>query len=143
MKVIALRGDENRGKSETLNIVYQMMLLFGYQQVPGHFNDLGNLAQKDFIDILEKKGVKVGIVTLGDYDDDKKGPWSVSTYLDYLENHGCDKAICAFRHQKMPLTLAKINSYPNKEIIPKRIATSLAERRILNGEDAERIYRLI
>jgi len=41
MDIIALRGDENEGNSETLNIVYQLLLLFGYKQVPVHFRELG------------------------------------------------------------------------------------------------------
>jgi hypothetical protein len=141
MEIISLRGNSDVGKSETLNLVYQLMLLFGYTQAPSgprHFEVLHS-SQKDFIDILEKKGQKIGIVTMGDHP---KGNNSVSTFLSYLELQGCDKAICACNINK-PGTVQAIIAYPIHYIIDKTTTSAHNEQRIKNGEDAEKIYKLI
>lgn len=142
MDIIALRGNQNKGKSETLNTVYQLMLLFGYIQAPagpGHFRVLGNPVQKDFIDILEKKGKRIGIATMGDY---ARGNDSIANLLSYLDTQGCDKAICACSSD-VSGTLNAITAYPNHQVIDKVVTLVEAEQRIRNGEDAEKIYRLI
>ena len=55
MEVIALQGHSNSGKSETINIVYQLLLQNGYTQVRGQFiGPLGNPAMRDFLDVLQK-----------------------------------------------------------------------------------------
>lgn len=64
MEVIALRGAKGSGKTETLTTLYQLMLFMGYTQVAGCFQDLGN---RDFLDVLEKERIYIGIVTQGDY----------------------------------------------------------------------------
>ena len=142
MDIIALRGNSDVGKSETLNIVYQFMLLFGYIQAPPgprHFRILGNRIQKDFIDILEKKGRRIGIATMGDY---ARGPESVANLLSYLDGQHCDKAICAC-NITLPGTVNAVTAYLNHQILDKTVTAVAAEQRIRNGEDAERIYRLI
>lgn len=131
-----MRGQPNKGKSETINIVYQYMLLFGYIQVPGNFG-MGNPVQKDFIDILEKKNLKVGIFSMGDY---AIGPDSVANLLKRLLNAGCDKAICACTIK--PGTEKAVMAYPHI-FINKRLGTNSSNERIVNGEDAEDIYKLI
>jgi len=142
MEIIALRGNQNEGKSETLNTVYQLMLLFGYQQVPGHFRQLGNPTQKDFTDILEKKGRKVGIATMGDFDVNKKYPQdTVQELLKYLERNGCDKAICACNNG-LAIAVNFINGY-NHVYLSKTVTVVQSEHRIKNGEDAEKIYKLL
>lgn len=146
MKIIALQGKRNKGKSETLNIVYQFMLLFGYTQVPGHFRELGNPIQKDFTDILEKKGMRIGIATLGDYDDYKSDSDAlpgdiIQDLITHLQSHGCKKVICAC-NIKLAKAIAFIKSYQHHFV--KKTETSVkSEQRIRNGEDAEIIYKLV
>jgi hypothetical protein len=136
MDVIALLGDSSRGKTETLNIVYQLMLLFGYTQVPGQFGRLGNPVQKDFIDVLEKKGNRIGIVTMGDY-----APPSTDNLLDLLttlQNAGCKKAVCACRRGKIESSIKSFSPlFINKVLCPE------PQHRIINGEEAERLYKMI
>lgn len=138
MEVIALRGNSNTGKSETVNIVYQYLMLFGYAQVPGHFRGpLGNPVMRDFIDVVEKKGVLIGIVTQGDY---AIGPESVKTHLAALQAAGCVKAVCACTTK--PGTINAVKAYPHV-FVDKTIATSPAQERVVNAFDAEKIYKLI
>ncbi|GAA3972561.1 hypothetical protein GCM10022246_26080 [Pedobacter ginsengiterrae] len=142
-KIIALRGDSNRGKSKTLNIVYQYLLLFGYVQVPKYFGVLGNRDQYDFIDIVEKKGVKVGIATMGDYQNglQRKRKGSVESMIDHLVGAGCDVVVCAV-NLGLTRAISHISSYPH-EFVNKSVSLSDDEERIKNGEDAEKIYKLI
>ena len=47
MKLIALRGKENTGKSHVINITYQFLLSDGWVQVPGNYRELGNKIHND------------------------------------------------------------------------------------------------
>lgn len=142
MDVIVLVGGKNTGKSKTLNIVYQYMLLFGYVQVPGHFMEIGNRDFYDCRDILEKKGKKVGIATMGDFEDKQPGE-TVQDLLNYFDTNGCNIAICAC-NDMLQVALAFIRTY-NHQIIQKTVRRNRdgSDERIVNGEDAERVYRLI
>ena len=95
MKVIALSGAENTGKSHTINVVYNFLLRDGYIQLPGHFRVLGNPIFEDIIDIITKKKVLVGFVGMGDYQRGQGA--SLKSLLEELKNKGCHVAICACR----------------------------------------------
>lgn len=113
MKVIALKGPHNCGKTQTLTIAYFLLLKEGYKQANGNnFQYLdGN---GDFRDILEFDGKKIGIVTQGDWDNkiendyvndndselEKRTALSVKDHLVILERKGCDIAICAINSDK-------------------------------------------
>lgn len=144
MQVIALKGRRNCGKSHTLNIVYQLLLNDGYTQVAGHFKELGEQKQEDFLDILEKDGQRIGFATMGDYSEDNKEKVddSIKELLKTLENAGCEVAICACStHIKG--TLQEIEAYPNHIIINKKLTSIKSEYRIKNGEDARKFFALI
>jgi hypothetical protein len=138
MEVIALEGDPNIGKSETINIVYQLMLWHGYTQVHGHFKVLGNSTMRDFIDVLEKDGQKTGIVSQGDF---QRGPDSLKKHLLALQLAGCVKAVCACTTK--PGTLAAVRSYPMHHFVNKVSTPSLALQRIDNGKYASSLFVLI
>lgn len=142
-KIIALKGDSDRGKSKTLNLVYQYLLLFGYVQVPKNFDILGNSDQYDFIDIVERKGLKVGIATMGDYQNglQRRVKGSVESQIDLLVGAGCDIVVCAV-NSGLTRAISHISSYTH-EFVDKTVSVSDDEERIRNGEDAERIYKLI
>jgi len=142
-KIIALKGDSDRGKSKTLNIVYQYLLLFGYAQVPKNFDVLGNRDQYDFIDIVERKGIKVGIATMGDYENgvQRNKKYSVESLIDHLVGAGCDIVVCAV-NLGLTRAISHISSYPH-EFVDKTVSVSEDEERIRNAEDAEKIYKLI
>ncbi|MES2558391.1 MAG: hypothetical protein V4590_01525 [Bacteroidota bacterium] len=138
MEVIALTGDPHAGKSETLNIVYQLMLWHGYIQVPGHFKVLGNPVMRDFIDVLENGVQRVGIVSQGDY---QIGANSLKNHLLALQHAGCVKAVCACTNK--PGTLAVVNSYIPHHLVNKTLAATLALQRIENGKHASTLYSFI
>ncbi|MES2276809.1 MAG: hypothetical protein V4592_12355 [Bacteroidota bacterium] len=139
MEVIALRGAPNQGKSETINIVYQYILLFGYKQVPGHFEVL-NKDLKDFIDVVEKDGVKIGIVSMGDYEK-TDNEYSISRLLEILFNAGCQRAICGCTINPRQPTEEAVKKYSHI-FINKTQASDDGNQRIVNGKDAETLYKL-
>lgn len=138
MDVIALRGNSDVGKSTTINIVYQLMLFNGYTQLPGHFRVLGNPVQKDFIDVLELHGVKIGVVSQGDLS---RGIDSLRNHLAYLQSVGCAKAVCACTTNIG--TVKAVMSYPIHHFQNKVPSTTSSLERIENNRDAIIIYRLI
>jgi len=149
MEIIVLKGKSNTGKSETLNIVYQLMLLFGYSQVPGHFRVLGNSQNHDCIDILKKNGVRVGIFTMGDYGDYEEYPKEVilgdivQDLIKYLESNGCAKAVIACNTELIE-ALEFIGNYtPHIHIVDKQKTPDESLMRIINEKDAEILYKLI
>ena len=146
MEVIVLKGDSKKGKTETLTIVYQAMLLFGYTQVHGHYKKLGNPANKDFLDILEKHGTKIGIATLGDFDDYASSGAApgeiVQDLIFYLQNNWCSKVICVCNND-LQNAFSFIQNFPQVHVITKTLASSPSSQKMKNGEDAEMIYRLI
>ncbi|WP_024770559.1 hypothetical protein [Aquimarina macrocephali] len=140
MKVIALRGIENCGKSTTLNIVYNLLLDDGYLQVPNHFEELGNPIMRDFIDVLVKDGILLGIVTMGDYA--RKRGSSVKDLLKKLETKGCIIAICACRNDKTG-TVKAVQEYQKHQFVDKVNNKDKSLQRIINHKDARTITGLI
>lgn len=139
MKIIALKGEKNSGKSHTINIVYQFLLREGYTQVPGHFRVLGNPVMKDFTDVLIKKKTLVGIVGMGDYE---RGTGSLKKLLDELKDQGCDIAICAC--QSRPNIIKAVSDFPDHIFVDKAPASSAeSEHRIINFRDAQRIIETL
>lgn len=130
MKVLALSGDTSVGKTSTLNIVYQLLLNSGYNQVPGHFLDLAN---RDFLDVLQKGEEIVGIVTQGDY---VIGLHSVKSHLQKLKNIGCVKTICACttRNPKIKINIQaySLHIFINKTQEPKMALQRIADNAIAN-----------
>ena len=132
MKVIALVGAENTGKSHAINMVYSFLLRDGYVQVPGHFRTLGNPVFEDFIDIIEKNGKKVGFVGMGDYVIG--AGQSLKSLLDELLSKGCDVAICGCRNN--PKIVAAVTAYPSHILVPKTLSSGRDNDRIVNVIDA-------
>lgn len=138
MKVIALRGPQNTGKSHTLNIVYQLLLRDRYVQVPGHFRVLGNPVFEDFIDILEKDGQWVGLVGMGDY---QRGSGSLRNLLGELQNKGCKLSLCCCRDN--PKIERAVTNYPNHLFVNKTPSAGPDNDRIVNAFDADAMFTLI
>lgn len=131
MELIVLKGDGNVGKTETINIVYQLMLSNGYTQVAGYLEDLG---KDDFVDVLYNGSQKIGIVSQGDY---AIGTYSVKNHLIRLQNAGCDKAICACTNGK-PKIINAINGYIHT-IINKTKEPDASLQEIENKKSAQKI----
>ncbi len=118
MKVIALKGEKDSGKSTTLKEVYKILKAAGGEPECYCFKDLkGN--SKDLRDVINFAGKKIGIVTQGDYP---KGEYSVVNHLEKLKDYdcncGCDIAICACTTGKN-IEETIINDYPEATFIHK------------------------
>lgn len=142
MKVIVLKGENDSGKTQTLKIVYVLLLKEGYKQADSNnFQYLdGN---GDFIDILEFKGKKIGIVTQGDYSE---GENSVKNHLkklkDYDHNCGCDIAICACTIGKN-IEKTILEDYPKARSIDKTTNEKVSLRLIENTQKAMEIIKIL
>lgn len=91
MELIVLKGKENTGKTTTINYVSNGLRGKGYIEFsPKDFKDLGN---GDFLTILEKERVKIGVVSQGDEAD------KIPIYLKKLKEKDCQKVICALRKE--------------------------------------------
>lgn len=130
MKVIALIGKSNIGKTTTLNLVYSLLLDRGAIQRKNYFIDLEN---NDCLHVLKFADNKIiGIVTQGDYGKDE---YSVKNHLKRLFDYGCDVAICAANKGKINIEKA-ICSYVEHIFIDKTQSQSVEDRRIDNYNDA-------
>ncbi|MCA4896135.1 MAG: hypothetical protein ING84_14140 [Cytophagales bacterium] len=138
MKVIALRGEENAGKSHAINIVYSLLLRDGWIQVPGHFRVLGNPKFEDVFDVLEKDGILLGIVGMGDY---QRGQASLAKLIAEIISKGCTVVISTCRNT--PAIEKAIKNYPDHYFVDKTPSTGPENHRIVNTIDAQRMINLI
>lgn len=140
MKVIALRGERDSGKTQTLIKVYEMMKSQGFQSLPGMYKDLGN---HDFRDVLERNGKRIGIVSQGDYArNHSNGAISVKNLLkDLEEDGGCYIAVCACQTGDGKIRIQNaINSYQGQYIDKQKSVSKLNQDKE-NEQFAERIFR--
>ena len=138
MRVIALEGDSDSGKTLTLNLVYALLLQAGYTQVPGAFQNLDN---NDCLDVFRGFGKTVGIVTQGDY---AIGACSVKNHLLRLQSFSCDVAICACTIGASKLKIrSAIMTYSPYHFEPKTKSSSVALERIDNFNCATKIISMI
>lgn len=138
MKIIALRGEENSGKSHVINIAYQFLLTDGWVQLPGNFRILGNPVYEDVIDILKKDNLVIGIIGAGDY---QRGLIALHILIKELEDKDCNIVICACRTN--PKLEKAVTKYPNHTWIDKKSSSGRDNDRIANNFDAKRIINLI
>jgi hypothetical protein len=138
MKVVALLGAVSTGKLHTINVAYSFLLSDGYTQVPGHFRILGNPAIEDVFDILEKAGIKVGVIGMGDY---VIGEDSLKNLLDQMKSLGCNAVICSCRNK--PKIEAAVRVYSSHVFVPKTLSTGRDMDRIVNVNDANTLLRNI
>ena len=144
MKVIALRGERDCGKTQTLIKVYEMMKTQGFQSLsdlPEDYKDLGN---NDFRDVLEYNGRRIGIVSQGDYArNHSNGAISVKNLLkDLEEKKKCDIAVCACQTGDGKIRIQKaINSYQGQYIDKQKSVSDIEQDwEKANEQSAERIF---
>jgi hypothetical protein len=135
MKVIALRGSVSSGKSHTINIVYQLLLVEGFRQVPGYFRELGNPMNEDIIDVLEKDNTLVGVIGIGDYE---RGEVALSKLLKELEKIGCKIVFCTCRSNRPGIEEA-VSNYIDHVFVGKTTSLGASNHRIVNNIDAKRM----
>lgn len=113
MKLIVLKGEPDAGKTVTINYVYNKLRGQGYiESSKNVFKDLEN---GDFLTVLEKENVKLGVISQGDY---AKGDCSVKKHLESLENQSCSIVICAQTIGENKEEIQKtIDKYSQKEIV--------------------------
>ena len=113
MKLIVLKGEPDAGKTVTINYVYNKLRGQGYiESSKNVFKDLEN---GDFLTVLEKENVKLGVISQGDY---AKGDCSVKKHLESLENQSCSIVICAQTIGENKEKIQKaIDTYSHKEIV--------------------------
>lgn len=85
MLVIALNGDKNVGKSQSLRWACELLLHANFTIESESYRDLEN---GDFRVILNGCDKKVGILTQGDYEN-------TLNLLKKLEEDGCEICLCA------------------------------------------------
>lgn len=139
MKIIALKGIQNSGKTSTINILYSLLLNNGAKQIPNKFKYLEN---NDFIDVLEYPSLSViiGIVSQGDYIN---GKFSVRRHLEYLESCDCDITICSCTTGKEKTKIITFIEAYDHVFISKTQSPSKDKERIANFDDAIKLLTQI
>jgi hypothetical protein len=107
MELIVLKGEPNAGKTATINYVYNELIKRGWEQV--YYEEISH---GDFLAVLEKNGIILGIVSQGDYVGTDN---SVQNHLNRLEKKSCSKVVCAQTNSKPGLQKV-IDKYNNKPI---------------------------
>ncbi len=133
MKVIVLEGLPNKGKTSTLNLVYNILLQNGNSN---NKQPLGG-DPNDFSDIVDWNNKRIAFFTMGDY----------STYLSNAiygyNNQQCDVLICALSTDTPKIRANNALNYFNATRINKRIAINNSLESQMNSNDAQTIYNLI
>ena len=113
MKLIVLKGEPDAGKTVTINYVYNK--LRGQEYIEPSRDVFKDLENGDFLTVLEKENVKLGVISQGDY---AKGDCSVKKHLESLENQSCSIVICAQTIGENKEKIQKaIDKYSQKEIV--------------------------
>lgn len=136
MRIIALRGDSNQGKTATLNLVYNRILDPLNRGVSTCKKQEGG-DKRDFSDIVNYKGQKVAFFSMADATKPL-----VSAIRNY-DSLGIDILVCANNINKTN-QLKEINKFIN-DILLKTIAapSNSANDLIANTTDANTIFGLI
>lgn len=144
MKVIALKGEQNSGKTTTLSLLRKIMVeKAGFTEDYGTFKDLDN---GDFRVVLlfhqNGKEKKIGIVTQGDYAINYRGKEvSVKSHLAYMKEQGCDVVVCACTNGKKKICDA-INIDDPKYITKQRHDNDL-RKDIYDNDCASQILEIV
>ena len=134
MRIIALRGGDNCGKTATLNFVHTLVINAGGISTS---KKKEGADPKDFSDIVNYKGMKVAFFTMGDY--------SYAT-INAINNYSSIKVniVVLASNVKFKKPIKLIMRYPNN-LINKTIAkpSTTATNLVANTADANTIYALI
>lgn len=88
MRIIVLEGPSNKGKTTTINLIYDIILY--HEGNPTDKQQLGN-APKDFKDIVTNyMNQKIAFFSMGDYSNEL-----VNAINNYYNKEKCDLLICA------------------------------------------------
>lgn len=132
MRIITLRGDSNKGKTTTLNIVYNTLLNNG--GISRNKQKLGG-DPNDFFDLVTYNNQKIYFFTMGDYSK-----YLIDAIRD-SNSKGYDIFICAC-NSRFTTPFKEMMKYSH-HIIEKTLAQGESERKIANQKDADEILHLI
>lgn len=110
MKVIALEGESNVGKTQTLSLACELLLHANFEKIPNRYMDLDN---GDFSVILKGYNKNIGILTQGDY-------LKTTDLLQDLEEKGCDICLCACTNAKDGLKEKLEEKFHPKFVLKKK-----------------------
>jgi|GEM_PF-2470119 hypothetical protein len=91
MELIVLKGEAHSGKTATINYVYNELIKRNWKEVVPYTE----ISNGDFLAVLEKNEIRLGIVSQGDYVGEKEN--SVEKHLESMKKHNCSKVICTVR----------------------------------------------
>ena len=138
MKIIALRGWANKGKTGTLNLLYDDIInnLGGLSTNKQDIYHNGHKRLDDFEDVVKFKGVDVAFYTDGDFSRDT---------IDAINKYDAMKVdvliLASNKSKKNPIK--KIMTFPNRQLIEKTVGSSNADFPIANQKDASDILSYI
>jgi hypothetical protein len=120
--IIALQGIKDSGKSTTIGLLYDQMIKNGGYSIIKKRRQ----GSHDFVAILEKNGIRIGIITYGD------APSLMRDKINFCIHNGCTIIICACHLNGRTVTvLLEFLDYQPPLYIPKTIS---------NDEDAQDLY---
>ncbi|MGG1921689.1 hypothetical protein AB1278_07755 [Chryseobacterium sp. NRRL B-14798] len=138
MRIIALKGKGNSGKSTTLNLVYDSLInIQGNRSTPKKI--LGNPVQRDFECIVTRiNQTTIGFYTMGDYSK-----YTLQA-INAFQLLNVDILILA-TNSKFKKPTRRINQFPNSHIIMKSIPNvkSTVNMNAENQKDCNQILSLL
>lgn len=136
MRIITLRGDSNRGKTTTINIVYNDVLDIKNGGISTNKQQEGN-EKDDFSDIVLFKGQRIAFFSTGDSYGITK------TAVEKFNSLKVDILVIVINN-KFVKSLRMIQKFANNIIDKNVVHTKLAaDELISNSADAKLIFTLI
>lgn len=134
MRIIALQGPSNKGKTSTFNILHKIILDHG--GVSTNKQPYGG-DKKDFIDTVLYNNLRIGILSMGD----QSTPIAKEIWNFYNQN--CDLVICALSTGTPKVRANNALNHFNATRIQKTIAPNVNAELAVNTADAQTIFNLI
>ena len=110
MELIVLKGKAHSGKTATINYVYNELIKREWKQV--YYKEISH---GDFLAVLEKNEIILGIVSQGDYVGEKED--SVEKHLENMKKYNCSKVICTIRKNLMKKVNFNLGAANNQNTI--------------------------
>lgn len=148
MRLIVLTGVPNVGKTSTLNLLCNSYFTEskGFTALPGIRRTLGLDAKNDFLDILKRNEIKIGVATMGDPPTRKITQADrVCAIIKYFKENGCSIVVMACNKDNYDgmecIKNADADFIPfERERIVGRTRQKIADRAINNAKMAKEIF---
>ena len=133
MKIIALTGPHNCGKTTTIISVYDIIIRFGGVSTA---KGKEGLDPRDFSDIVIWRGLNIAFLSMGDLSR------RISSRINHFNNAGCDIFITAC-NDRLATAQRNINNYRDKHIVNKTHEPDCAKRAAADQEAVFKILRAL